>query len=179
MNDTTFSEPESILKQVPLWRGNVVADIGSGTGIYSLLASSRVGEEGVVYAIEVQLSYIDMFKKEVDRKGIRNIHVIWADAELPLGTKLENASTDVVLLTNVLFTIDDKEGLVKEIARIAKPGARVLIVDWSQSFSGIGPSSDRISTPKQVRDLFTVAGFSFEKTVDAGSHHYGMIMNKI
>lgn len=178
MNDSSFSNPASVLEHVLIRPGSTVVDIGAGSGVYSLLASERVGDEGQVYAIEVQLSLVDILKKSAVHNGLDNLHVVWGDAELPQGTKLADSSADLVLLTNVLFTIEDKPGLVEEVERIMKNDAKLLVVDWQAAFDGIGPSPDRIVPEKFARDLFTSAGFVLEKTIPAGVHHYGMIFNK-
>jgi ubiquinone/menaquinone biosynthesis C-methylase UbiE len=176
MNDTTFSDPKRILDDFPIRKGETVVDIGSGYGTYSLLASERVGEDGSVYAVEVQLSLVDSLKNTANREDLDNLHVLWADAELPHGTKLADSIADSVILTNTLFTIVDKPGLVSEIKRIIKPEGKLLVVDWSESFSGVGPHVENIVSEKFARDLFSKNGFTFEKKLEAGSHHYGMIL---
>lgn len=178
MNDTSFSNPASVLGHVLIRPGSVVVDIGAGTGAYSLLAHDKVGSEGLVHAVEVQLSLVDALKKTAEHNGLDNLHVIWGDAELPHGTKLSDESADLVILTNVLFTIEDKQGLMKEINRILKQGGLVLVVDWQASFDSIGPTPERIVSEKFARDLFTTFGFNLEKTIPAGVHHYGMIFTK-
>jgi len=177
MNDTTFSDPKRVLDEFPVRKGEIVVDIGAGMGAYSLLIADLVGDHGSVYAAEVQLSYVDSLKKTAINEGLDNLHVIWADAELPNGTKLAGGLADVIILTNVLFTVEDKEGLVREIKRITKSGGRVLIVDWEDSFSGIGPHPSRIFSEKSARDLFISNGFDFIKKIPAGEHHYGIIVN--
>lgn len=177
MNDTTFSDPAGILNNILIRPGSTVVDIGAGMGAYSLLASEKVGDEGFVYAVEVQLSHVDHLKAFAKKESIENLHVLWADAELPNGTKLADGVADSVILTNVLFTIEDKEGLVSEIKRIMRPGGQILIVEWFESFSGIGPQDKYIVSEKFTRDIFTKKGFTLDQKIEAGSHHYGMILN--
>ena len=177
MNDTTFSDPEKILKQFPIRPSEVVADIGAGMGVYSRLAAHAVGKHGSVYAIDVQISFVDSLKKTAIKEDLEQLHVLWADAELPNGTKLADDSVDVVILTNVLFTIEDKPGLLAEIKRILKSNGRILVVDWQDSFGGIGPHPSHVVPEKTARNLFTTHVFDFIKNVSAGEHHYGMIIH--
>jgi ubiquinone/menaquinone biosynthesis C-methylase UbiE len=178
MNDMSFSDPNKVLDQVLIRPGDTVVDIGAGLGAYTFLAADRVGADGAVYAIEVQLSHVDGLKDMAGKDAIENLHVLWADAELPNGTKLRDEVGDMVILTNVLFTIEDKSGLVKEIYRILKPGGKILLVDWSESFGGIGPHPQNLVPEKMARNMFIENGFDFEKSISAGSHHYGMILTK-
>lgn len=174
----SFSSPEGVMSQVFVRPGSTVVDIGAGTGEYSLLASEKVGPEGSVYAVEVQLSHVDSMKALFQEKELTNAHVIWADAELPEGTRLKEDIADVVILTNVLFAIEDKDGLVEEIKRILKAGGKLLVVDWSESFSSIGPQPQHIVSKKFSEEMFERAGFVKEGDIEAGAHHYGMIFSK-
>jgi ubiquinone/menaquinone biosynthesis C-methylase UbiE len=178
MRDNTFSDPAEVLSRFPIYRGETVVDIGSGMGKYSIPVAVSVGSEGSVYAIEVQLSHVDFLKSESEKMGLTQINVLWGDAELPEGTKLKEGIADVLILTNVLFMIEDKEGLMKELNRISKPGTRVLVVDWADSHGGIGPHPTHVVPADYAKELFESNGFIFEKDIPGGSHHYGMIFNK-
>ena len=174
----SFSDPSAVLEHVQIRPGSTVVDIGAGLGTYSILAAERVGDDGSVYAVEVQLDHVDTLKVLTNKEEIGNLHVLWGDAELPEGTKLKDQIADTVILTNVLFTIEDKNGLIEEIKRILKPGGQILVVDWSDSFGGIGPQPQNIVSEKITRDLFTQSDFKLEEKIPAGSHHYGMILSK-
>jgi ubiquinone/menaquinone biosynthesis C-methylase UbiE len=117
-------------------------------------------------------------EKEARRLGFENIHTIWTDLEEPGGTTLGNASMDAVIASNILFQIEHKEYFLQEVFRILKYGGKALIVDWNDSFGGIGPQSEAVVRRTVAHSLAEKAGFLFEKDVDAGSHHYGMIFRK-
>jgi hypothetical protein len=54
----------------------------------------------------------------------------------------------------------------------------VLVVDWSDSFGGMGPQQDDIIVQSKVREMFTEKNFKFDADFDAGEHHYGLIFHK-
>jgi len=155
-----------------------VADLGAGTGACVLAAARAVGSQGKVYALEVQRELLSRIKDEALKNHLGNVEVIWADIEKVGGTKLRNYAVDAAIVSNVLFQIEDRENFIKEIKRILKPGGRVLIVDWSDSFGGLGPQSSAVIPPEKARALFESAGFKFEQVIDAGAHHYGIIMTR-
>jgi len=171
----SFASPEKNIIPLGLSAGKRVADLGSGTGHYALAASRLVGSEGYVYAIDVQKDLLDRFQQEIEQKGIRNIHVMWGDVETVGGSKLKVDAVDAVIASNILFQAESKTGLIHEIKRILKKGGSVLVIDWSESFAGLGPSSQEVVSEEIARDLFEKNGFSLEKTFDAGAHHYGMV----
>ena len=173
----SFGNPQSILSQVTIKKGSFVVDVGSGVGTYSLPLATLVGPEGTVVAIDIQKVKLDRLYAEAQKAGLQNVHVVWSDAELPNGTKLADTVADVVILTNVFFLIDDKQGLLTELKRILKKGGMVLLVDWTGSFDGIGPHPNRVVPKDTARDMFMRAGFTFGRDINAGAYHYGMIIN--
>lgn len=155
-----------------------VADLGVGTGVYTLAAAEAVGEHGVVYGCDIQKELLSKVSAEAQKRGLKNLHVIWADLEEERGSTLADASVDAVTATNILFQIEHKERFMKEVSRILRPGGKVLIVDWSDSVGGMGPHAGSVVRRSVAQSLAEGVGLQFQKDVDAGSHHYGMVFRK-
>lgn len=172
-----FADPEQIIRQCNLTEGMQVADLGAGSGAYTV-AAARHARGGKVYAVEVQKELLARIQNEAARAHLTNIEVLWGNIEKYGGTKLKDVSIDFVIASNVLFQVDDRAAFVREVARIIKPGGRVLLVDWSDSFGGMGPSGESVITKPRAESLFVSAGFSVEKEVSAGAHHYGIVFKK-
>jgi len=170
-----FSNPEQNVAQLGLQEGMIVADFGAGIGLYSKFAGKKVGDSGKVYAVEVQKDLVKKLEDEIRIWRASNITVIWGDIEKINGTKITDASVDVVIVSNVLFQCEDKLGLIDEIKRILKSTGKVLLVDWSESFGGMGPSIDHVVNQDQATELFSKRGFKFEKNIVVSDHHYGII----
>ena len=66
----------------------------------------------------------------------------------------------------------------KHLECLRKKG-RILFVDWSDSFGGIGPRPEDIVSEENAKTLFEDAGFKLDSSFDAGAHHYGLIFKKI
>ncbi len=173
-----FSEPAKIIAQLDLQSGSRVAEIGTGSGAYSLAAAKAVGEHGKVFAVEVQKELLSRLEKEVRAQRIFNIDTVWGDAEAVGGTKLADGSCDAAIIANVLFQSPEKAALAREAARITKPRGRVLVVDWSGSYGGAGPAPFAVVSKAKAQEIFENAGFASERAVDAGAHHYGIIFRK-
>lgn len=173
-----FSYPLRNIEQLGVDPGMKVADLGSGAGFYSLELAKVVGETGRVYAVDVQQDLIVKLKNEAKSRGVDNIEVIWGDIDEPNGSKLQDNSVDRVLVANVLFQSDDKKVLAQEARRILKPGGALLLVDWSDSFGGLGPQPSRIVSEEQSRAIFESVGFNFLRDIQAGEHHYGIVFKK-
>lgn len=173
-----FSEPEQIVSQIDIQKGSHVADIGTGTGFYSFAAAQAVGPSGRVFALDVQKDLLERLKHEATQRGLGNITTVWVDAEKPNGTRLRDTSINLVILANIFFQAEDKDGLIAEVKRILAPGGSVLIVDWKESFGGVGPRFDQVFDQKQAEQFFNDQGFSLVKNINAGEHHYGLLYSK-
>ena len=169
-----FSDPVKNLKALGLRENNIIADLGAGTGFYSIAAGAIV-EKGKVYAIELQKDYLTTIRSKVEDAHLRNVEVIWGNVEKLGGTKIGDDTVDAVIASNILFQVEDKEKFIEEASRILKPKGKVLLVDWSES--AIMGSKSVIPKDKALL-MFEKKGFLLEKNINAGDYHYGMILVK-
>lgn len=170
-----FSNPEQNILKLGIKEGMRVADFGAGTGAYSRASSPRVGVSGKVYAIEVQKDLLGRLENDLRKWGISNVEGIWGDIEKIGGTKLADRSIDAVIISNVLFQVEDKLGLIDEAKRILKHDGKVLFIDWKDSFSCMGPTLDHMITKEKAISLFENRGFKVEEEISTNIHHYGII----
>ncbi len=155
-----------------------VGDFGSGSGFYSLALAKMVGDSGRVYAIDIQKDLLAKIKNEAAKSHLFNIEIIWADFEAPLGTRLKENTLDRAIISNTLFQIENKEDFLSEVARVLRPSGKVMVVEWADSFGGLGPEKNKILPKEKCLKLLQKAGFVLEKEIKAGAHHYGFVMKK-
>src|SRR3989338_948223 len=170
-----FSDPEKNLKTLPLRENDIVADLGAGTGFYSVAAGKMV-PNGKVYAIEVQKDFLTTIKEKAREAHLSNVECFWGNIEKIGGTKIGDNIVDAVIASNILFQVEDRDQFIEEAKRILKSQGKVLLIDWSDS-SSLGLL---VAVPKiKAREMFEKKGFIFEREIDAGAHHYGMILVKL
>lgn len=174
-----FVDPESVVSHFHLKDGDAVADFGAGSGFFLQAISTRIGNDGRLFACEIQKSLVEKIAENARLLGLTNVHPIWCDLEEPEGIKIPAGSIDVGILTNTLFLIEDKEAAIKEMARTLRTGANFYIVDWTESFSGMGPIEDHVITAATTTALLEANGFVLERDYPAGDHHYGLAFRKI
>lgn len=167
-NKIMFSNPEKNINQLGVGEGMKVADFGAGTGFYVKILSDRVGNTGHVYAIEVQKELVKKLEQEVLLWGKTNVSVIWGDIERIEGTKIASKSLDVVIVSNVLFQVEDKIGLIDEIKRVLKKEGRLLLVDFNKT-------GGMYINKEEALNLFGKNGLSFSSEIDVSTSHYGLI----
>jgi ubiquinone/menaquinone biosynthesis C-methylase UbiE len=166
--------PEETIKPLLLRDDAVVADLGAGSGVFTLALAKRL-EFGKVYAVDIQRGLLPLIASKINAIHRKNVEIIWGNIEEIGGSKLKNASIDAVVFANMLFQIEQKEIALEEIKRILKDGGKLLIVDWEGSFGNMGPRENDIVTKICARALFEKNGFAFLADVPAGDYHYGMI----
>jgi ubiquinone/menaquinone biosynthesis C-methylase UbiE len=168
-----FSDPVKNLKMLGLRETDIVADLGAGTGFYSVAAGALV-PKGKVYAVELQKDFLETIKLKAKEARLGNIEILWGNVEKIGGTKIGDNVADVVIASNILFQVEDKENFILEIKRILKPKGKVLLIDWSEKSFMQATKADIIPKDK-VCEMFQKKDFILEREIDAGEHHYGMI----
>ena len=176
--DMNFSDPKTNVLQVGLRDGMKVADLGAGSGHYTLAAAAAVGHNGKVFAIDVQEDVLKHLIDSARMRGLRHVEMVWGNVEKRGGTKLAAESIDIALCCNLLFQIENREAFMEELGRILKHGGKVLIIDWAGAYGGIGPHPSQVVSEQTAEDLFISNGYHKVKNFRAGAHHYGIVVEK-
>jgi ubiquinone/menaquinone biosynthesis C-methylase UbiE len=178
LNQQRFVIPDVLASHFHLRTGDRIADFGTGIGSFVPVLSRLVGPEGRVYAIEIQKSLVEALVTKARKEHLSNVEVIWGDLEEMNGTKIADGALDAGVMINCLFQIEDKSTAVREVWRTLRSGGKFLVVDWSDSWGGMGPQLGQIVGQADARDIVESEGFVFERTFDAGAHHYGLAFRK-
>lgn len=172
-----FLHPDVILRECHLGPTDTVVDLGAGSGAMSRAAASYV-TGGSVFAIEVRRPMVEALAKEIQHWKTPQVHALWGDIEVQGGTRLKDHGADFVILSNTLFQLEDKKGCILEIKRILRHGGRLLLIDWSESYGGMGPAPHHVITKEKARALFEQEGFVvLRDNLSAGAHHYGILFS--
>jgi ubiquinone/menaquinone biosynthesis C-methylase UbiE len=170
-----FADPKSNVLQMGLRDGTKVAELGAGSGHYALAAAHVVGHSGRVYAVDIHEDILHHITDAAHRQNLRNVETVWGNIEKLGGTKLKPHAVDGAILSNTLFQIEHRDGLIAEIKRILKPGGKLLVIDWAGSYGGVGPSPSHVVSERDAEALFIGAGFHKVKDFRAGGHHYAIV----
>ncbi|MEX2052542.1 MAG: class I SAM-dependent methyltransferase [Candidatus Paceibacterota bacterium] len=167
-----FTNPIKNLKALGVRDTDIIADLGAGTGFYTIALSPMV-PFGKVYAIELHEDFMKTIQNKAKEHHFKNVQCFLGDVERPGGTKLASGVLDKAIVSNLLHQIEDRSKFMAELKRILKPEGRVLLVDYSGESPAF--SAKHAITEADARRIFEDAGFRWERGIDAGAHHYGMI----
>ena len=174
-----FAHPARNVGALGIEPGMLVADFGSGSGAYVLLIAEALANAGHVYAIDVQRDLLQRTKNEAQRRGFKNVEVIWTDLEHHQASKLADRKLDLVLISNLLFQVENRSAILAEAWRILKPMGRLAVIDWSDSFGGMGPQKNDVVDKEAALELAQKNGFELQREFAAGAHHYGLLLRLV
>lgn len=174
-----FVIPDVVSTHFHLREGELVADFGAGSGFFLQTLSSAVGEKGRVFACEIQKQLVEKLADNARALGLSNIHPLWCDLEEDNGIKISNGELDAAILVNTFFMIEDKETAVREMSRTVRSGGKFFVIDWTESFAGMGPQAGAVVPAVNTIALFESNGFVLDTEFPAGDHHYGLAFRKI
>ncbi len=152
-----YQKPDEVMKALALRPGEVVADIGSGPGYFTLPFARAVGETGRVYAVDVSPDMIRTLNHRLRDAGIRNVVPVLSEPGDPL---LPDASVDRFVIVDTWHHIDDRPAYLALLKRMLKPGGQVVHIDFQKRDLPIGPPLEmKIAREELVRQM-AAAGFS-------------------
>lgn len=150
-----WQKPLEVLAVLALQQGEVVADLGAGTGFFTVYLAAQVGEHGRVYAVDTEQGMLDYIMK---RPGIEASRVIPVLAT-PHDPKLPEGEVDLVLIVDTWHHIGDRLNYLPRLRRALAPGGRVVVIDYREGELPVGPPpTEKLSRQTVVRE-FEKAGW--------------------
>ncbi len=163
-------DPALLFGRVGLRRGEVLVDLGCGTGFFALPAAKSVGKRGRVLAVDKTPEMLKVLREKLERVGTDNIEVIQADI---LSTGIEKGTVDVAFMANTFH--DVRGGSLKEVERILRPSGRLVILDWKKVPTQFGPLLEARLTPEEVTAILKGRRWRIAEQFDIGPTHYVVV----
>lgn len=172
-------DPTEILGRLGIRTGHKIADLGcGGAGHFTIPVARFVGDQTIVYAVDILKSVLQSVTSIARLEGVNNIKPIWSNLEIFGATKIKKESLDFALLINILFQSKQHEEILREAQRLLKKEGKLLVVDWNQVPSSFGPPpADRVKADV-VKKIAKKLNFELIDEFDAGNYHYGLIFEK-
>ena len=160
-----WQNPKEILKLLELKPSYVVADLGCGTGYFTVPLSYKVKK---VYGIDIQKEMLTFLEHKIQQQKIGNIETVLSkENEIPL----KNKSVDLVLSVNTLHEFRYKEAIIDEMRRVLKADGRAVIIDFKKEISDSGPPLSHRISKEQAQRLFKEKALITLKTHDLKLHY--------
>jgi len=170
-----FVNPTEVLDKLNLQDDMVVADFGCGAGGWVIPLAKRL-EQGIVYAIDLQEEMLSALESKLKVENIQNVRKILSNIEEEKDLKLSPLSCNLVLMTNLLFQVEDKKQIFKQADRVLKKNGKVLVVDWNKD-AILSPDQKSVSQD-EVKKIAQEFNFELKKEFSAGDYHYALVFEK-
>lgn len=153
--------PDLVLRALGLQPGEVVADLGCGTGYFTWRMARAVGAQGRVYGIEIQPEMLDLLDRNMKARGVTNVVPVLGtvtDPQLP-------QSVDLVLMVDVYHEFSHPAEMMAAVCRRLKPGGRVVLIEYRREDPSVPIKPLHKMTAAQVRKEMSLHPLKYVETV--------------
>lgn len=148
-----WQKPDQVVEALQLDPEMVVADIGAGTGYFSVRLARAV-PAGQVIATDIEPDMVRYITERAAREHLPNLRAVLTS---PTDPQLAPGSLDRILVVDVWHHIDDRYGYARALARALRPGGKIAIVDFKAE-SSHGPPPEHRLPPGEIIDALNRAG---------------------
>jgi ubiquinone/menaquinone biosynthesis C-methylase UbiE len=130
-----YQKPQEVIEALQLRSGEVIADIGAGSGYFALRLAHRVGSSGHVYAVDISPDMIRHLNQRIHAAGLVNISTILATPSNPLLPR----PVDRFLFVDVWHHVENQAGYLALMKKMLKPGGQIVMIDFHKRDLPVGP----------------------------------------
>jgi predicted methyltransferase len=170
-----WQRPDKIMDALGVAEASVVADLGAGSGWFTIRLADRVGPNGKVFAEDIQRPMIQAIKVRVERMGLKDrvtpVLGTATDARLP-------EPVDAVLIVDAFHEMENPVLLLRNVAASLKPKGRIGIVQHTKDGGGPGPAMDERVDPEVVIRAAQSAGLVLRSRETFLKYQYMLVFEK-
>ena len=163
-----WQKPADVVNKMELKSGDVVADIGAGTGYITRHIAVAVGPEGKALGLDIEQSMADYMSEDAKKLGLTNYEAKVVRTDDP---ELAPHSIDVVFLCNTYHHIENRVAYFNNVSKSLKPNGRVISVDFYKN-TDFGPPRDHKLAKEVVIQEMKQAGYRLHKDLKFLEHQY-------
>ena len=156
---------DDVIRSLQLRPGMVIADIGAGTGAFTIPFAKAVAPSGRAIAVDIWPELLTYISDKARSAGVTTLDTVLAACDNP---RLPPASVDVVFFHDVFHNLNDRESYLRALAPALKPGGRIAIIEqeYDDPIAKKWDKPDDRITPEQVAGWMTAAGFAHAAEFD-------------
>lgn len=146
-----YQKPHEVITALKLKEGEVIADIGAGSGYFTFRLAHHVGDTGRVYAVDVGADMIVHLNRRIRDLKLKHVVTILAAPDDPL---LADASVDRFFICDTWHHIDNHDRYLPLLKKMLKPGGQVVMIDFKKEPTPMGPPMEmRIDRADLVKEM--------------------------
>ncbi len=164
-----FRERHNILKALELKDGMRVADIGAGTGFFTLMFAQAVGKTGRVYAVDITPEFVKRINNLMKENSLSNVRTVLSKED---SVELQPESVDLIFICDTYHHFEYPKPVMQSIYKALKPGGQLIVIDFDRI-----PNVSRewlLDHVRAGRDQTTSEiasyGFKFDQDIEIGDY---------
>jgi ubiquinone/menaquinone biosynthesis C-methylase UbiE len=170
-----WQKPQEVMEKLALKPGERVADLGAGSGYFTVRFARAVGPAGKVFAVDIDGEMLAYVERRAREEQLANIQTILAEPHDP---KLPAASADLIFICDTLHHISKRADYYPLLARALKPGGRLVDIDFEKRDLPLGPPlAMKIAKPQVVKEV-EPAGFRLIQEFDFLKYQYFLVFQR-
>jgi ubiquinone/menaquinone biosynthesis C-methylase UbiE len=155
-----YQKPHEVLTALNIKPGEVIADIGAGSGYFSLKLAHFVGDKGKVYAVDVSPDMVRYLNRRIRETKTTNVVTILADNDDPL---LPDRSVNRFFICDVWHHVENQTKYLSLMKKMLKPGGEVVMIDFHKKDLPFGPPMQMKIAREDVIKQMETNGFRLSK----------------
>ncbi|MBZ5514422.1 MAG: class I SAM-dependent methyltransferase [Acidobacteriia bacterium] len=171
----SWQQPDLVVQDLGLHEGDEIADLGAGSGYFTVRLAREVGPAGKVYAVDVDPQMLSYIEQRAQKEKLDNIQTILADPNDP---KLGSESVDLIFVCDVLHHIQDRGKYYPKLFRALRFGGRLVNVDFQKRELPIGPPVEMKIDKKECIKEIKAGGFGFRREFEFLKYQYFLVFEK-
>jgi SAM-dependent methyltransferase len=155
--------PSKAVDALGIRPGDVVADIGAGSGYYTVKLARAVGPGGRVVATDLQAGMLDLIRARIARERLTNVEVVQGGADDP---RLPAKTFDLLLMVDVYHELASPQVFVRRLKETLKPGGRLVLIEFRREDPRLPIREEHKMSVEQVRQELAADGFRIDRVID-------------
>ena len=156
-------EPSRAIEALGLRSGMTVADIGAGSGYYTVRMARKVGPDGKVYATDIQVGMLSLLMRRAKQEQIPNIVPVLGAVDDP---KLPPGSLDLALMVDVYHELSAPQAFVRRLREALKPDGRLVLIEFRKEDPRVPIREEHKMSVAQVRQELSADGYAIDEVID-------------
>ena len=171
----TWQKPDEVVKALELKNGDVVADIGAGTGYFTRRFARAVAPDGKVYAVDIAADILGYLKERADKENLHNIVTVVSREDDPM---LPANAVGLAFFCDTTHHIANRVAFYRKLSLGLKERGRMAIIDYPPGSPHAPHKPDQLVPRSQVISEAEEAGFKFVKDFQFLPYHYFLLFER-
>jgi len=155
--------PSKAIAALDIKPGQVVADVGAGSGYYTVRLAERVGTSGKVFATDIQPEMVRLLQQRVARERHTQVDVVQASEADP---RLPQNQLDLILMVDVYHELARPQEMLRQLRTALKPDGRLVLIEFRKESAWVPIREEHKLSAREARMELEAEGYRFDRVID-------------